>query len=93
MPNLPRDCIFTIGQYLRKRLMDIIIQIYKANRERDKLPFIRLMKEYLLESQVLIRIMGDLQYISEGKQAEWMEHAASISKQMSAWEKSQTHNK
>lgn len=89
MPNLPRDCRFTIGQDLRRRLMDVIIQICKANSDRDKLPSIRLMKDYILESKVMIRIMGDMHYISEGKQAEWMEYAVSISKQMSAWEKYQ----
>lgn len=92
IPEMSRDCRFSVGQDLRKRLMDIIIQIYNANRERDKVPIIRKMREYLLESQVLIRIMGDLHYISLGRQAEWMEYAVSISKQMAAWEKSQSQN-
>ncbi len=89
MPNIPRDCRFTIGQDLRRRIMDIIIHIYKANRDYDKISSIRLMKEYLLESKVLIRIMSDMHYISERKHAEWMEYAVSMSKQMSAWEKYQ----
>ena len=93
MPDMPRDCRYGIGQDLRRKVMDIIIGIYNANRVTEKVSIIRCMREALLESQVYARIMGDLHYISDGRHSEWMEMMVSLSKQMSAWEKSQNEKR
>lgn len=89
MPNLPRDCRYSIGQELRQKIMEIIILIYRANRTRDKLSVIVKMRECLLEVQVYIRLMSDMKYISERKYINLVEQTTSMSKQMSAWEKSE----
>ncbi|MBQ8761529.1 MAG: four helix bundle protein [Bacteroidales bacterium] len=89
MPNVPRDCRYTIGQELRKKIMEIIVLIYRANRTRDKLSTIVKMRESLLEVQVYIRLMCDMKYISERKYINFVEQTTSMSKQLSAWEKSE----
>lgn len=89
MPNLPRDCRYTIGQELRQKIMEIIILIYRANRVRKKVFVIAKMREVLLEVQVYIRLMSDMKYISESKYVQLIEQTTSMSKQMSAWEKSE----
>ncbi|MBQ8222058.1 MAG: four helix bundle protein [Bacteroidales bacterium] len=89
MPNVPRDCRYSIGQELRKKIMEIIVLIYRANRTRDKLSIISKMRESLLEVQVYIRLMSDMKYISERKYINLVEQTTSMSKQMSAWEKSE----
>lgn len=89
MPDLPRDCRYSIGQDLRRKITDIIVLIYRANRNRMKIDIISSMRELLLEVQVYIRLMCDLRYISEKRYFEWIEQTTSMSKQMSAWEKSE----
>ncbi len=93
MPNLPRDCRYTLGQELRNRIMGILVFIYRANRLNDKSDVIARMREILLEIQVYIRMMCDLRYISEGCYVRLAEQTSSISKQMVAWEKSEIRKK
>ena len=87
MPNMPRDCRYSLGQDTRQRVMDIIILIYNANREHNKLQKIRKMQELIVEVQVYVRLMSDMKYLSEGAYLELVEQIVSIMKQMSAWEK------
>lgn len=89
LPCMPRDCRYSIGQDVRQKIMDIIILIYRANRTRQKLDIILRMREKLLEVQVYIRLMCDMRYISEGKYVSLVEQTEAMSKQMSAWEKSE----
>ncbi|MDE7089710.1 MAG: four helix bundle protein [Prevotella sp.] len=89
MPLLPRDSRYSLGQDCRRKIMDIIVLIYRANRMRHKTRTISTMRETLLEVQVYIRLMCDLRHISERKYVELAEQTASMSKQMAAWEKSE----
>ncbi len=89
MPGLSRDCRYTLGQELRHRITDILLLVYRANRIQYKIPVIESMRDALLEVQLYIRIMCDLKYISEGRYVELIEYTYAISKQMSAWEKSE----
>lgn len=89
MPNVSRDCRYSIGQELRQKIMDIIVLIYRANRTKDKISTISAMRELLLEVQLCLRLMSDLKYISERKYISLVEQTSSMSKQMAAWEKSE----
>lgn len=89
LPDMPRDCRYSFGQEVRQKIMEIIILIYRANRTRQKVDIILRMREKLLEVQVYIRLMCDLRYISEGKYMALAEQTTYMSKQMSAWEKSE----
>uniref|UniRef100_UPI0040563394 four helix bundle protein n=1 Tax=Alistipes sp. TaxID=1872444 RepID=UPI0040563394 len=89
MPNLPRDCRYSFGQELRRRIMDMIILIYQANRTRRKWPLIAKMREHLLEVQVYVRLMNDLKYIPSKRYLDLVEQSAAISKQLAAWEKNE----
>lgn len=89
MPNLPRDARFTIGQELRKGVMDIMKMIYRANATRNKVPIIARMRETLLEVQLDTRLMCELKYISERLYVKLAEQTADISRQLAGWEKSE----
>lgn len=90
MPDLPRDCRYTLGQEARNKIMKIIVGVYRANRTRHKVPVILKMRETLLEVQVYIRLMCDLKYISEKRYAVFMDITADMSMQMASWEKSES---
>ena len=49
--------------------------------------FLQKMAEEIVEVKVYIRLLTDLRAISEGKYAEMIDLAQSISKQIAAWEK------
>lgn len=89
MSDLPRDLRYSIGQDVRNKIMEIIVHIYRANRSRNKVHIILDMRELLLEIQVYIRLLCDLHCISERKFVSLVELTTNISKQMSAWEKSE----
>lgn len=92
MPNLPRDCRYSIGVEVRNKLMEIIILVYRANRSWQKYGIIENMREILVEIQVYLRLMCDMKYVSENCYMMLAEQAVSMSKQLSAWEKSVKRN-
>ena len=93
MPNLPRDCRYTLGQDTRRKVMELIVLIYRANRTTYKAKIISDMRELLLETQVYLRLMSDMRYMPEKKYLEFAEHTANMSKQLVAWEKSELQRK
>lgn len=88
--NLSRDYRFTIGEELKKRVMDLMVCIYHANSSagEDKVRQLRRSREYIVEIKLHIRLLHDLKQISVKKLAEMTEKTESISKQLSAWAKS-----
>lgn len=88
-PNMPRECRYTLAQDCRRKIMDIILLIYRANRVRNKVQLIMAMRESLLEAQVYIRLMCDMKNISIKHYTNLMEETVAMSKQMSAWEKAE----
>lgn len=89
LPDMPRDCRYSLGQDVRQKIMDIIILIYRANRTRHKVTMIQQMREVLLEVQVYVRLMCDMKYISEGRYLTLAEQTSNMSKQLVSWEKSE----
>ncbi len=89
MPDMPRDCRYTLGQDTRRKIMEVIVLVYRANRTRQKVAVISQMRETLLEIQVYVRLMSDLKYISQGRYALLAELTSDMSKQMASWEKSE----
>ena len=89
MPDLPRDCRYSLGQDVRRKIMEMIILIYRANRIKGKVAMILKMREELLEIQVYIRLMSDMRHISERCYLKLAEQMTDMSKQLAAWEKSE----
>lgn len=92
MPNLPRDCRYSVGVEVRNKIMEIIILVYRANRSWQKSGIIESMREILVEIQVYLRLMCDMKYVSENCYMMLAEQTVSMSKQLSAWEKSVKRN-
>lgn len=88
--NVPRDSRFSIGQDLRHCVMQIILSIYRANSCTRKVSIIRHMRSLLVQVQVYIRLLCDMRHISEKQYLRLVEQTTAMSKQMAAWEKSQT---
>lgn len=88
--NMSRDYRYTIGEELKKKVMDLMVHIYYANGStgEDKVQCLKKARKYMVEIKLYIRLLTDLKQISVRKLAELTERTESISKQLSAWEKS-----
>lgn len=88
--NMSRDYRFTIGEEIKKRVMDLMVCIYHANSStnEDKVTHLKKAREYVVEIKLYIRLLSDLKQISIKKQAVLTEKIESISKQLTAWAKS-----
>lgn len=85
--GLQRDFRYTIGERLRNVMMDLCIDIYRANADREKSGFIGTAREKVVEVKIQIRVLHDTRQISTKQYALLMDHTESISKQLASWNK------
>lgn len=85
--NIQRDLRYTLGEKLKQNIIDILVLIFKANKDRSKVSHISLARETLVEVQVVIRILNDLKQISDRQYIILAERTTNISKQLTSWEK------
>lgn len=85
--NVDRRYRYTMVEELKKSLQEMLIQIYAANISRSKQTAIAKAKEELVRVRVFIRLMKELKQLSLKQLAFVIEKIASISKQLTAWEK------
>lgn len=83
-----RDLRYTLGENIKKDLIDTQVLIFKANSTRDKIVYIQKARENITKIKVQLRIVKDLKEVSIKQFASIIEIVESISKQLSAWEKS-----
>lgn len=85
--GLQRDFRYTIGERLRSVMMDLCIDIYRANADREKLTFIATAREKVVAIKIQIRVLHDTRQISTKQYAQLIDHIESISKQLASWNK------
>ena len=83
--NLHRDFRYTIGQELKKELMDLCISIYQANGSHEKDFFINEGRKKMVVVKLNFRILHDTHQISTRQFAMFADKAETISKQLTAW--------
>lgn len=83
--NLQRDFRYTIGQELKKELMDLCISIYQANGTTEKEFFISEGRKKMVVVKLDFRILHDTKQISTKQFAMFADKAENISKQLTAW--------
>lgn len=86
--RMQRDYRYTLGEQIKRSTMDMLVLIFKANKSRDKYLHISTAREKLVEIQILLRVLNDTRQLSNKQIALFMERTTSISKQLSAWERS-----
>lgn len=87
--TLPREYKFTIGEKLKQEALDLLINIYKANKSKKntRLQYIDLSRQHTEIIRLLLRILKDLKifgikgYVSLNMQVE------QLSIQLTAWYK------
>ncbi len=87
--NFNREYKYTIGESIKKETIEMIINIYRANSNYSKRPLIQAARENAEVIRLLFRLLKDLKQINLEKFVEINEKLESVSKQLSAWQKSQ----
>lgn len=85
--NLKRDFRYTIGQELKKELMDLCVHIYRANAACDKEVFIGMARERIVVIKLNFRILHDTHQLSTRQFSLFADKVESISKQLASWMK------
>lgn len=82
-----RDIKFTLGENLKKDILDILVCIYHANTVQDKIEYIENAREKMVTVKLQIRILHDLKQLSVKQYAQLCEMSESVSKQLAKWAK------
>ena len=88
--NMERDYKFTIGENLKKEVIELIMNVYRANSRTEKTPLIEAARENTEVVRLLLRLLQDMKQISLNEFVSVNEKIEDISKQLSYWQRSQT---
>jgi len=86
--NMQRDYRFTLGESMKKELVDLIVNIYRANCRYEKKELLAKGRENIEIIRLLLRLTNDLKQMSLKEFVTVNEFIESISKQLAAWHKS-----
>lgn len=85
--RMQRDYRYTMGEQLKRCIMDILILVFKANKTERKGEYISVAREKLVEVQIMMRVLNELRQISDKQFVMFAEMTESVSKQLSSWER------
>ncbi len=79
---------YTIGESIKKETIALITNIYRANSSHSKKELLQSARENLEVVRLYLRLIKDLKQINLKKFIVLNEKIESVSKQLSAWQKS-----
>jgi len=88
--NMERDYKFTIGENLKKEVIELIMNVYRANSRTEKTRLIEAARENTEVVRLLLRLLQDMKQIGLNEFVSTNEKIEDISKQLSYWQRSQT---
>jgi hypothetical protein len=76
---------YTLGESIKKEIIEMIVNIYRANSRQDKLPYISKARESIEVVRIFLRLLKDLKQVNTKKFALLNDKCESVSKQLVAW--------
>lgn len=86
--DFKRDYKYTLGESIKKEMIDMMMCVYRANSTSSKCPHIQQAREHVEVIRLLLRICNDLRQISLERFVALNQRIESVSKQLTAWQKS-----
>lgn len=83
--NYPREFKFSLGEKIQNAIVELLLNIYKANSSRDKKVFLLDIIEQIQYINILVRISKDLKIIPVERYAKIIVQTSSIAKQAQGW--------
>ncbi len=90
--DFDREYKYSLGQDMKHEAISLVRNIYRANKHRDKRPY---LEQFLDDIEVLkleLRLCRDMKLISVKKYAEVFESIGNIARQVNGWKKSSTND-
>lgn len=84
-----REYKYTLGENIKKEAIEMITDIYRANSTFSKEPHIKKAREKIETIRIFFRLARDLRQVGLKRFVDVNERIENISKQLTAWEKSQ----
>ena len=85
--NFNREYKYTLGEDLKREILNLVILIYRANSREDKGVVIAEARERVELIRLLIRLVKDLQQINLKRMIAVNQKIENISKQLTGWER------
>lgn len=86
--NLPRDLKRHLGDEVLGGCTQMVVQVFRANTARDKVPHIDELLERVEVVNLLLRVLVEKKFISRDGYARAIQLTSSIGKQAGGWRKS-----
>ncbi|MBU4011341.1 MAG: four helix bundle protein, partial [Proteobacteria bacterium] len=86
--DFSREYKYTLGESIKKEIIEMITNIYRANSVYSKATIIQSARENVEVIRLFLRLLKDLKQINLKKFVFLNEKIESVSKQLSAWQKS-----
>jgi len=86
--NLRRDYKYTVGEKLKDEIMDLMMNVYRANKGKEKRKHIEKAIENIEVTRILFRLLKDLKQISLNHFAIVSKKIEEVSRQLFGWLKS-----
>ena len=87
--NFNREYKYTIGESLKNEVVEAVTNIYRANSNKDKRPYLKKARENIEVIRLYVRLLKDLHQISTKQLVYVNGYIENISKQLTGWYKSQ----
>ena len=84
-----REYKYTLAESIKKEAIEMITDIYRANASFSKESHLQLAREKIETIRIFFRLAKDLNQVSLKKFVDVNEKIEAISKQLSAWQRSQ----
>ncbi len=87
--NMRKDYKYTAGEKIREKTMELVMNIYRANKEKEKIKKIEEAQENIEKVRLLFRLLHDLRQISLKHFIEVNKKIEDVSRQLTGWRKAQ----
>ena len=78
--SVQRDFRYTVGETLKKDVIELCLCIYRANASVEKLPQIEAARERMVSIKLMVRVLHDMKQISTKQFALTCERMETVSK-------------
>lgn len=92
-PTMQREYRYTLGEEIKKEIVQLLFCVYRANMTRQKAPYIRQARECIELVRLRFRLLHDLKQLPVRQMARMNLRIEEISKQLAAWHKSALEKK
>lgn len=83
--NMERDYKFTVGENIKKEVIELIMNVYRANSRRDKSALLASARENAEVVRLLLRLLQDMKQVKLETFVDINVKLESVSRQLAAW--------